>query len=167
MIADILRNVSATIDGRGYAGKFDSVTLPTLEVNTVEHRGGGMDLAVELDMGLKPMQAMIESVAVDRHLLASWGVADGTFVPWTFRGALQGDGGTVTPALAEMRGLCTKIEWGDWKPGEKVALKATLALRFFRYVQGGVEVAKIDALNSIRIINGADQLTDTRAALGI
>ena len=36
------------VDGRGYAGRVDEITLPKLTIKTEKHRAGGMDVPVEI-----------------------------------------------------------------------------------------------------------------------
>lgn len=55
----ILKNLNLFVDGRGHAGHVDEVTLPKLTIKTEEHRAGGMDLPVELDMGMEKLEASI------------------------------------------------------------------------------------------------------------
>lgn len=45
-IVNILRNVNVFVDGRGYAGRAQEVTLPKLAVKTEEHRAGGLDAPI-------------------------------------------------------------------------------------------------------------------------
>ena len=167
MIADVLRNVNGFVDGRGYAGKFDSVTLPKLTVATEDYRGGGMDAAVRIDMGLEPMESMIESAAVDANLLRQFGIGEGAAVPFVFRGALQSASGAVAAAVATMRGWCSEVDWGDWKPGEKAPLKLTFQVRYYKFEHGGATIHEIDSDNMVRIIDGVDRLEGMRTALGL
>ena len=57
MIADVLKNMNLFVDGRGYAGVVDELTPPKLTMKTEEHRAGGMDAPVELDMGMEKLEA--------------------------------------------------------------------------------------------------------------
>ena len=42
MLPKILKNFSAFVDGRGYAGRVDEITLPKLTIKMEEYRAGGM-----------------------------------------------------------------------------------------------------------------------------
>lgn len=166
-IVNILRNVNVIVDGRGHAGTAMSCQLPKLTVATDEHRAGGMDAPVEIDMGLEKLECGFTLNSVDADLLASWGLAPGQQVPLTIRGALQSEDGTVTPAVAKVRGQIREIDFGDWKPGEKSELKAMVAVRYYELVVGGRQVVEVDVENMIRRVNGVDQLESQRSALGV
>ncbi len=161
-ITDILRNCDLFIDGRGYAGRVEEMTPPKLTVQTEEHRAGGMDMAVEIDMGLEKMECEFSLSGVDREVLKLWGLVAGRVVPLTFRAALQNEDGAVTAVAVKVR----EIDWGTWKPGEKAPLKAVVAVRYYKLEHGGRTVHEIDAENMIRIVDGVDQLALQRAALG-
>ena len=167
MISDILRNVNAVIDGRGYAGRFETVTLPKITVKTEDYRGGGMDGTARIDMGLEPLECMMESNAVDADLLRGWGVGPGQLVQWTFRGALVSEDDTVRAAVANMRAWCSEVDFGDWKAGEKVPLKLTAQANYYKLEHDGSVIHEIDVDNMVRIVNGVDVLAQQRAALGI
>jgi len=44
MLPKILKNFNVFVDGRGYAGKIDEITLPKLTIKTEEYRAGGMGM---------------------------------------------------------------------------------------------------------------------------
>ena len=166
-IVDVLRNVNLFVDGRGYAGNVDEVTLPKLTVATEEHRGGGMDAPAEIDMGLEKLECSWSTTSIDAEILRRWGLAPGNLVPATFRGALESEDGTVTPVEARVRGQIKEVDWGAWKPGEKAPVKCMMAVRFFSYSQGGTEIIRIDVDNMVRVVDGTDRLAEQRAALGL
>ena len=166
-IVNILRNVNVVVDGRGYAGRASTVQLPKLTVATDEHRAGGMDAPVAIDMGLEKLECGFTLTSVEPDLLASWGLGPGNLVPLTFRGALQSEGGEVTAAVATVRGMLREVDFGDWKPGEKAELKAMMDVRYYKLEIGGRELVEIDVDNMVRRVDGVDQLEAQRAALGV
>jgi len=167
MITDILKNMSLFVDGRGYAGKVDEVVPPKLTLVTEEHRAGGMDAPVELDMGMEKLEMDFSSAAFDVELLRLFGVAPGNEVPLTIRGALESEDGTVTPLIINVRGKYRELDMGTWKPGEKVPLKAMVSLKYYKLTHGQDVVHEIDVEGMTRIINGVDQLEGQRSALGL
>ncbi|WP_183142474.1 phage major tail tube protein, partial [Pseudomonas coronafaciens] len=52
MIPETLSNLNLFVDGVSFQGDVPSLTLPKLTIKTEEHRAGGMDAPVELDMGM-------------------------------------------------------------------------------------------------------------------
>lgn len=166
-VVDILRNVNLFVDGRGHAGAVQMVQLPKLAVKTEEHRAGGMDAPIEIDMGLEKLEATWSMDSVDATMLRRWGLAPNNLTPCVFRGALQSEDATVKAVAATCRGVLREVDWGDWKPGEKATLKCTMAVRRYRLEIDGETIHDIDVLNMIRIVDGVDQLAAQRAALGI
>ena len=53
----VLKNMNLFVDGRGYAGRVDEIKLPKLTLKTEEHRAGGMDIPVELELGMDKLEA--------------------------------------------------------------------------------------------------------------
>ena len=167
MIVDILRNISLFVDGRGYAGQVDECIPPKLTVKTEDFRAGGMDGTVEIDQGLEKLEATLQMSGVDRALLEQWGVTLAAMVPMTIRGALQSEDGTVRAAVIHLRGRIKEIDYGTWKPGEKVPMKAMVSVWYYKLEHGGATIHEVDVENMIRIVNGVDQLAEMRAALAI
>ena len=53
----VLKNMNLFVDGRGYAGRVDEIELPKLTLKTEEHRAGGMDVPVLIDLGMDKMES--------------------------------------------------------------------------------------------------------------
>ena len=166
-IKDILRNINLFVDGRGFAGRVDELELPKLTIQTEEFRAGGMDAPVELDMGLEKLETTLTISGIDKEVVKLWGVYTEASTPLTVRAALVDEDGTVTPVEIRMRGKVKELDFGTWKPGEKVPLKWMVALRYYKYTQGGELIHEIDVENMVRTVNGTDQLAEQRTALGI
>jgi len=167
MIADVLKNMNLFVDGRGYAGVVDEITPPKLTMKTEEHRAGGMDAPIELDMGMEKLEASYSLSKYDTEVLGLFGLAPGNLVPHTFRGAVESEDGTVKAVVIQLRGKMRETDPGSWKPGEKAQLKAAISVRYYKLTVDGVDVHEIDIENMIRKINGVDQLAAQRAALGM
>lgn len=160
-LPNVLKAFSLFVDGRGYAGKGDAAMLPKITIKTEEHRGGGMDGPVEYDMGMEKMEASATVAELEPNLLA----AIGTTQSMTLRGSLEGPNGTIA-AIAVVRGLWKEADPGEWKPGEKGALKVMCSPSYYKLTVGGRVVYDIDMAAGVRIIDGRDQLAARRAALG-
>lgn len=166
MIPKILKNFNAFVDGRGYAGRVDEITLPKLTIKTEEHRAGGMDVPVEIDMGMEKLEAELTFAEYDVELFRLFGLIDGNAVSLTLRGAIQADG-EAEPIVVNLRGSFREVDAGTWKAGDKATLKCMVAVRYYRLTINADSVIEIDAENMIRIIGGEDQMATIRQAIGI
>jgi len=163
--ANILKNFNLYVDGRGYAGNVDEVTLPNLSIVGEDYRAGGMDAPVELDMGMEKLESTFILSKFDAdidRLFSSPG-----FIALTFRGAVESLDGTVRPVVVKMSGKIHAIETGAATPGTKVTKTYRVPLVRYSYTLDGVAVHDIDVLNMKRIIGGVDRLAEQRRAIGL
>lgn len=166
MIPKILKNFNVTVDGRGYAGRIDEVVLPTLTIQTEEHRAGGMDAPVDIDLGMEKLEAEMTFAEYDLELFRLFGLVDGNAVSVTLRGAIQSSG-EAEPVVINLRGSFKELDAGTWKAGDKATLKCMITARYYKLNINGEDIIEIDAENMVRVINGVDQLASVRSAIGI
>lgn len=164
---DIRKNFTMWVDGRGYAGQVDEFNPPKLTLVTEEFRAGGMDIPIDLTMGMEKMTCDWSMKSYSRDVLALFGVKEGAIVPVTVREALESFDGTVTTVVRNCRGKITELDEGTSKPGEAAVLKITMSLVYYKMTHGGRVIHEIDAENNVRIIDGVNQLADINSALGI
>lgn len=167
MTAALPRQVKAFnlyFDGNSYAGRCDSLTLPTITMLMEEHRAGGMDAPKKLELGMEAMTATIILSDYDPAIISLIGVDN---VPLTARGALQAQGKAAEAVVINMRGMLGTTEFSEWKPGTKSTKTLTFELDYFRYRQVDVELMEIDIINMVRRIGGVDQLATQRNAIGL
>ncbi|MBX8475411.1 phage major tail tube protein [Pseudomonas cichorii] len=167
MIPQVLFNLNLFVDGVSFNGDVTSLTLPKMTLKMEEHRAGGMDAPIEMDMGMEKGEASFVSVGVRRESLKFFGLADGTAFNGVFRGAFRGLKGAVTPVIVTLRGTLKEVDMGDWKPGDKAEIKHAVALTYWKIEVDGRVMYEIDPLASIRVIDGVDQLAAVRSALGL
>lgn len=167
MIPETLANMNLFVDGISFQGDVPSLTLPKLTLKTEEHRVGGMDVPVELDMGMEKQEAGFTTTGVRRESLKMFGLADGSGFNGVFRGAFKGLKGKVIPVIVTLRGLLKEVDMGDWKSGDKAEIKHNVALTYYKLEVDGRLIYEIDALGMKRVINGVDQLAAQRSALGL
>lgn len=167
MLDDILKNMSLFVDGRGFAGNVEELTLPKLTLKTEEFRNGGMDAPIEVEMGMEKLESEFTLTRFDKNVLKLFGLAPGQLTPLTIRGAVISDDGTQTAVVVNLQGVVREMDPGNWKPGEKATLKIMMALRYYKLTHGGDVVHEIDIPNMVRTIGGVDQLSAVRSALGI
>lgn len=164
---DVRKNFNLFVDGRGMAGQIEEFNAPKLTLQTEEFRAGGMDVPIDVTMGMEKMVCDFSLKSYDRNVLALFGVAQGASVPLIAREALESFDGTVTQVIHTMRGKIVGIDPGTSKPGELPLLKFDMSLTYYKMQHGDTVIHEIDAENMVRIINGVDALAAIRGALGI
>jgi uncharacterized protein len=167
MIPKVMKNFNLFVDGYGFAGRVDEVTPPKLTIKTDEYQAGGMDAAAEIDLGMEKLEADFSVFEHDPVIYRQFGLLDGTQVQVVFRGAQQGSDGVVVPMAVTLRGLYKELDGGNWKAGEKGSLKATISCRYYKLEIDGSAVIEVDVDNMTRVINGVDQLSAIRTAIGL
>ena len=167
MIPQVLKNFNCFVDGKGYAGRAENVSLPKVTVKTEEFRAGGMDSSLEVDMGVEKLECSFTLAEYSADVMGLWGVIAGADKQFSFRGAVQRQGEDATAIIATVGGRVKELDPGDWKAGDKATLKTTLAVNYYRLNVNGTDVIEIDVINMKRVVNGVDQMASLRAALGI
>ena len=166
-LEDILRNFTMFADGWGKMGNVEELTLPKLALHMEEYRGGGMDVPVEVDLGMEKLEAEFTLTSFDAQVLSLFGLGPGNDRQYTFRGSLASEDGKKTPVVVRMFGMLAEAEPDNWKPGEKSTLKGRIGIKVYKLHVGERLIHHIDALRGIRIINGVDVMADVRAHLGL
>lgn len=166
MLPRHLRNFTAFVDGVGQAGKIDELTLPTLTLQTEEHRAGGMDAPVEIDLGMQMMELSMTLSSYDLDLFRGYGALTAG-IALTVRGAVQRQGEAAQAVIIRMVGSGKVLDRGSWSAGGKATTTVTYTLTRYQELINGVEVAFVDIENMVRRINGVDQLASQRLAMGI
>ena len=163
----VLKNMNLFVDGRGYAGRIDEIELPKLTLKTEEHRAGGMDLPVEIDLGMEKLEATLTLSDYDPELFKLYGLVDNDSVAITVRGAIQAQGDTAKPVVINMRGGWRELDSGSWKPGDKSTVKIAVIANYYKLSIDGEELIEVDAINLVRKVNGTDQMEAIRSAIGL
>jgi hypothetical protein len=167
MINDVLRNINLFVDGVGQAGAVEELVPPKLTMLTESMRAGGMDAALDIEMGMESLEASFTLVKYSADVLKLMGLAPGNNKPFTFRGSTISEDGTEKPVVIQMQGMLKETDPGTWKPGEAAKLKGTVSIRYYKQTIDNEVIHEIDIPNMKRIINGVDQLAQTRKNLGM
>lgn len=167
MIPQTLFNTNLFVDGTSFQGDVPSLVLPKVSVKTEEYRAGGMDAPIEMDMGLEKLESSFVTNGVRKEAMKYFGLADQTAFNGSFRGAFKGQKGEITAVAATIRGMLKEVDPGDWKAGDKAEFKYAVAVTYYKLEIDGTVMYEIDPVNSIRVVNGVDQLAATRTALGL
>jgi P2 family phage contractile tail tube protein len=166
MLPKILKNFNAFVDGKGFAGRIEEIQLPKLSIKTEEFRAGGMDIPVEVDLGMEKLEAELTFAEYDADLFRLFGIVGNASTSFTLRGGVQGASETESIVI-NLRGIIKELDAGTWKPGDKTSLKCVIAANYYKLTINNREVIEIDAENMIRKINGTDQLSSLRSAIGV
>lgn len=160
------KNLNLFVDGRGYAGKIEEITLPKLTIKTEEYRGGGMDAPIELDLGMEKLEANFTVNEYDPALFVTFGLLPGNLVSIVMKGALD-QGGVIIPVEVRVMGNWKEMDMGNWKVGEKASIKVAVACRYYKLTINNLTVVEIDIPNMRRVFNGIDQLAEVRDAIAL
>jgi len=164
----IVHKMNLFVDGRGYAGQLDEVTLPKLTLKTADYRPGGLDAPIEIDLGMEKLEVGFVVSGANVDLFRSFGILGGDGLPLTVRGGLTRQGSSSpAAAVVSMRGSFRELDLGTWKPGEVSTTTIAGSLTYYKVTIDNEDLVEIDILNMIRVINGTDQLADLRTAIGL
>jgi|GEM_PF-62136 len=190
MLPKVLKNFNLFIDGRGYAGLIEEITLPKLVNRTEEFRLGGLDSPVQVDMGMEKLECDFTLSEYDAYVIKLFGMEDVSSLPIPFRGSHLGTianttnditssgqipfimrGGLsdeinnrVLPVVVYVEGSVIELDLGQWKAGENARLKIRLALRYYRLQVDRENLIEIDVDNRIRKVAGHDQIGTFRTS---
>ncbi|MFM7469816.1 MAG: phage major tail tube protein [Vampirovibrionales bacterium] len=164
----VLKNFSLFLNGDSYKGKAEDVTPPKFTFKTEEYRLGGMDVPLNVEMGMEALTLSFTLMAYNKEALKLMG---NTLLPTRFvlKGALQDElVGTIQPVEIVAVGRFKSVDLGQWKAGEASKIQfESMALPYYSYSQNGELLHLIDVNNMVRVINGFDQLAAQRLALGL
>ena len=161
-----LKAMNLYVDGKGYAGRVEEVTLPKLTLKTEEYRAGGMDAPIEIDLGMEKLECEFTLNEYDPLIMVAWGLVPGNMVSITLRGGFEQDGKT-SAIWVQLIGSWKELDMGTWKPGEKAALKTQVSARYYGLLIDKLPVVLIDIPNMKRVISGIDKLAELRTAIGL
>lgn len=150
-------------------GRAAEITLPTLQVETQEHKGLGMVGTLTLPSGLQALEASVKWTGFYAdHLIA--GANPFRSHRLQVRSSLE----TYTPeGRTEERPLVTLMtaSWtsaalGDRKPQEAGEFDDELAVTYLKHVLDGRELVEIDVFNNIWRVDGQDVLAAYKQNIG-
>ena len=162
-----LKDIMIFNAARAYQGEAMAFTPPKLARKLEEHRAGGMDRPVKLDMGGEPLECEFVCASPMRDVLTQYGGAISS-QGLRFMGTYQNDEtGGLDNVEHVVRGRHEEIDMGEAKTGEKTEFKVKMALTYYQLIWNGVTVIEVDVINMIEIVNGVDLLEARRTALGL
>jgi P2 family phage contractile tail tube protein len=166
IIPKVLKNFNLFVDGNGFAGLVEELTLPKLTLKMADLYNGGMDAPIDLEMGMEKLECSFTLSEYNEAVIRQFGLRNGAQVSLSMRGGLDAEAGVV-PVVVNLTGAWKELDTGSWKAGEKAPLNVSVTLRYYKLAMGGQELIEVDVINMVRIIDGTDQLADMRAAIGL
>ncbi|MEM1284959.1 MAG: phage major tail tube protein [Pseudomonadota bacterium] len=164
----ILRNFTAYEDGSNFHLVVKELVLPAIRDMTEEARGGGMDVPVDVALGLQKLAAEIKLEGRSRDLMLKAGLKPGMHKRVTFRGySVDELDGAEHSELVIIEGRINANP-DAWKHGGIVGVSYPVtSIIYFKHAVDGEVIHEIDAANMVRIVGGVDQNTGARDALGM
>lgn len=163
-----LKNFDVFANGVDWRGQVAEITLPKLARKLEEWRGGGMNAAVDVDLGMEKLEAELSFGGWMVDVYREFGQTKLDGVLLRFAGALQrDDSGEVDAAEVIMRGRYTEIDPGNGKAGDDTEFKVKAALAYYKLSINGETLVEIDVLGMVETVGGVDRLAEQRRAIGL
>lgn len=164
-IPKMLHAFAVFMDGSNYMGIAEQVQLPNLTIVTEDTRAGGLDAAIKQDMGMEPLDSVIDWLEWEPAILKRFGLTTDT-TRLTIRGSQEGRTSNDT-IIVEMTGRVLEQDLGSLQAGQRSKPKTSFNAEYLKITINGEDVVEIDVLNMIRKIGGVDQLEARRTALNV
>lgn len=165
--SNIFQDFTVWIQDIGKIGESPNFQPPEININTEEFRGGGMDGAIEIPMGIEKIEFDFSLHTWDEQIWQNLGYGPGSIdVPITFRGYLLTAGGGEKSVLIETHCLIKAIKPSKVEPGKKADMSVNVVANYYRHAIDGNDVTEIDLFNKITIIGGTDKSANARRILG-
>lgn len=163
-----LRDFNLFGDGNNWQGQIAELTLPSLSRVVEDYRGGGMDGAVELDMGQEKIELEWTAGGLINEIFDAYGASTLDATMLRFAGAYFSETDAATTAVEIIvRGRHRQIDMGTAKSGENNEIQITTSCSYYKLVIDGEEVLEIDIPGYVFKVRGEDRLADRRAAIGL
>lgn len=159
-----LKDMNVFGDGESFQGQCLVLTRPKLTMKLEEYRGGGMLGAVQLQMGLDPLELVHkyggDMPALNRRFAAAR--IDDSQV--RFAGAYQNDAtGLYDDVQIIVRGRHVEVDRGDDEIGAKSGVTYKTALAYYKEMLNGRVQFEIDMLAGVLLVDGVDRWAEIRA----
>jgi hypothetical protein len=168
MLPRVLKDFTLFIEGVGYAGLAEEITLPKLTRQMEDYQAGGMLGPVKLDLGMDAMSLEFTIAEFNPDLLKMWGTANASGINARFLGGLVSqDGGGEEAVEISVRGRFEEIDPGTAKKKENGKLKIKMPLTYYRYNHNSEVLIEIDLISGKESVGGTDLSAAVMKALGI
>lgn len=156
-------------NGKEFLGIVNA-TLPDISRKTVEFQGTGMNGTINSPV-IGQIEAMTTTLNFQTHTKEQHSLFEGRVHNLDFREAVQGRNPItgeveVTPHKYIMKVMPVKLSKGKLEPASTADASGEYAVSYFAEYIDGKKITEIDPLNYICIVNGVDELSAVRKALG-
>lgn len=163
-----LKNFNVFNDGNNYQGQCAEITLPKLTRKMDDWRAGGMNGPIKIDHGQEGMAMECTFGGLMRTVLAQWGVPKHDGVQMRFAGAYQAEDQDSPDAVEiVIRGRHGEMDFGNSKPADDTTFKIKTECSYYKLTINGEDIIEIDIINMIEKVNGVDNLSKVRTAIGL
>lgn len=163
-----LKHFNLFNEGQSYLGEASEIVLPKLVAKMEEWRSGGMDIPIDVDLGMEKMEMEWTVGGYVKQVLQQFGALNHAAVGLRFTGSLQREDSEEVKAVeVVVRGRHKEIDFGTAKAGEDTEKKIVTTLSYYKLTIDGDELVEIDAINMIKRFGDKDLLEQVRGALGI
>jgi uncharacterized protein len=163
-----LRNFNLFVDGTSFIGVATEITLPKLSRKMEEYQGAGMSGPIQIDQGQEPIELEWTCGGLVQQVLKQYANRRHDGVLLRFAGAYQrADADSIDALEIVVRGRHKEFDFGSAKAGEETEFKITTAASYYKLSINNDVVIEFDFLNMIEKVNGTDNLSQIRQAIGI
>ncbi len=165
--AQVLTDFNAFLDGHGFIGIANKITMPEVVAKTIEKNLSGHAGSFEIATGrFEALSSEIELNAYAAEFLALIGDESMASIPFIARGSLRSNGDDL-PIKVVMQGLWKSVSLGAFEVDSEIATNYKLSIRKFTVEIDSKEVIYINLeTNGVRM--GKKDLTaKIRANLGM
>lgn len=160
----ILIDASASLEGVGMVGRFDSCALPDVGFETFEYTAAAGNF--DINTRLTKMDATLKAKGMAPDLIGYVGQVTSK-EGLVLRGSLKMGTGPEQPAKATLRGSIKTFTGQDFTAGGEFTTELPMSVTYYKLEINGKVVFEIDLLRYICVIGGKDLMAARRKNLGI
>lgn len=162
----ILKKFNLSVDGVGFLGLAEEITLPKLTVKT-KLAEVGFQAPIELDIGqLEPLQGSVTLSEYNPNILKQFGGLRSQTITMVMRGAIQANMQDPKAVKVTIDGYFKQVDFGSWKDGETSKMVLQYTATKYQLEIDKEKIYHIDMANNKRIVGGVDQIGYLRNAVG-
>lgn len=166
-MTQIIRHINAFVEGYSTHLEIEELTPPKLTDKSEETKAGGLIAGYDVSFGFEKLEAGLKLNSQQKEVMKHVGLRAGVHKRFTFRGhAVSEIDGSNEDHVIVIEGRL-QSDPGNWaaqaiaKPDYKIG-----SILFYKHMVAGTVMHHIDLKNMIGIVNGEDQYSTARSALG-